>query len=164
MDTSSSAYQVRDGRRLIEFTGRMLGEVSSRRGDAPRWTELRLYRTDGDTYILEKIGRSIVMHMPGCPDIIGDIPRFQDAHPGKDPDNGFEFHVCVPEEYDFTVLLVEEDRYWATITSDPENVVEALYRRKGSARHLTRAALDLLEQIGDSDPELEAVWRVERVI
>ncbi len=156
-------HQVRDGPRLIQFNGSMLGSVTSRRGDAPRWTELRLYKTESSTYVLEKVGRSIVMHMPGCSEILGQIPRFQDAHPGDDPDVGYEYHACVPEEYDFTALLVEEDRYWAVITEDPQMVVEALYRRKGSARHLTRSALDLLAQVGSRDPVLEQAWRVEHI-
>lgn len=125
---------------------------------------MRLYATESGTYILEKVGRSVVTHMPGCAEIIGKLPRFQEAHPGADPDVEFEFHDCVPDEYNFTELLVEEDRYWATITEDPHAVVEALYRKKGLARHLTRSAIDLLQSAGTVDPAVEAAWRVEHIV
>lgn len=156
-------FQVRDGSRLLAFEGEMLGTISSRRGD-PRWTEMTLYRTQKGQYILEKVGCSVMTHMPGCSEIIGNIPRFQVEHPGADPDVGFIYHSCVPEEYDFTSLLVESNRYWATVVNEPEKIVEALYRRRQGARHLPRIGLDLLEQVTESDPSFGDFWRVEHVL
>jgi len=155
-------YQVRDGARLLSFEGELLGTISSRRGD-PRWTEMTLYRTAKGQYILEKVGRSVMMHMPGCSEIIGDIPRFQTEHPGDDPDVGYVYHGCVPEEYDFTRLLVENNRYWATVVDDPEKIVEALYRRRKGTRHMPRIGLDLLEQVSLKDPSFGDSWRVEYI-
>lgn len=155
-------YQVRDGARLLSFEGELLGAVSSRRGD-PRWTEMSLYRTLKGQYVLEKVGRSVMTHVVGCPEILGDIPRFQEAHPGDDPDVGYIFHHCVPEEYDFTALLVEADRYWATVVDDPEKIVEALYRRRQGIRHLPRIGIDLLEQVSQNDPSFGDLWRVEHI-
>ena len=81
-------HQVRDGAtRVIEFDGELLGEApDSDRG--PRWTRLRLYKTDAGVYVLEKAGMSVVVHAPNCPDIIGSLPRFQEVHPGADPADG----------------------------------------------------------------------------
>lgn len=141
----------------------MLGTISSRR-DEPRWTEMSIYRTAGGSYVLEKVGRSVVTHMPGCREILGRIPRFQTAHPGADPDVGFSYHDCVPEEYDFTELLVEEDRYWAVDSKNAEAIVDALYRRRQGTRHMPRIGIDLLEQVSHLDPAFdEAQWRVEHI-
>jgi hypothetical protein len=159
----TDTYQVRDGSRLITFTGQRLGFISSQRDGNPRWTEMSVYKTDGGTYVLEKVGKSLVMHWPGCPDIKGEIPRFQEAHPGDDPDDGYTFHDCVPEEYDFTKLLVEEDRYWSMVADMPERVVEALYRRREGSTHLPRIAMDLLEQVSTSDPAFGLGWRVAQI-
>lgn len=162
METSPVTYQVRDGSRLLTFEGELLGSISSRRDD-PRWTEMAVYRTVGGSYVLEKVGRSVLTHMPGCPEIIGNIPRFQAAHPGDDPDDGYVYHHCVPDIYDFTQLLVEEDRYWAVIAKDPANIVDALYRRRQGTRHLPRIGIELLEQVSEADPQFGAQWRVEHI-
>jgi hypothetical protein len=156
-------YQVRDGPRLITFDGVLLGFVSSQRTGNPRWTEMSIYKTTGGTYVLEKVGRSTVTHMPGCPDIVGKIPRFQEVHAGDDPDVGYQYHTCVPQEYDFTRLLAEEDRYWAMVAEEPARVTEALYRRREGERHLPRISLDLLEVVSRSDPSFGMDWRVERI-
>lgn len=157
-------HQVRDRSRLITFDGTLLAQVSSRATDPQvRWTEMSLYLTDGGSYVLEKVGRSVVVHAPGCTDHSPGIPRFQDAHPGDDPDVGYEYHSCVPEEYDFTTLLVEEDRFWALITEQPEQVVDALYRKQSDARFLPRISVTLLEQASKVDPHLAGAWQVERI-
>lgn len=154
------AQQVRDGARLITFEGMQLGHVSSRRSGVPRWTEMTVWITDGGSYVLEKVGRSVVCHMPGCTDVRSGLPRFQEAHPGDDPDNGYEFHEdCVPMEYDFTRLLVEEDRYWARVTKDPQEIYDALERRKGGVRTLPRICSNLLEQVTDHHPDFGDFWR-----
>lgn len=42
----------------LAFRGRLVGEVSSRRGKVTRWTELRLYRTEDGRYIAEEVGET----------------------------------------------------------------------------------------------------------
>jgi hypothetical protein len=58
--TSSRRWSIRDGARKIEFRGSLLAESSSQRPKKPRWSELKLYRTDGGTYIVERNGRTTV--------------------------------------------------------------------------------------------------------
>ena len=71
-------YEVRDGSRLITFDGVLLGAVSSKRPSSPRWSEYHLYRTEGGVYVLEKVGRSTVVHMsaptPSTPSRLGRCP------------------------------------------------------------------------------------------
>lgn len=157
-----ATHLVRDGSRLLQFDGVLLGAVSSKRETSSRWSEINLYRTEGGSYVMEKVGRSIVTHVPGCSDIIGEIPRFQVEHPGDDPDD-YQYHDCVPEVYDFTRLLSEEDRYWGIIAQEPEEIVEALYRKRDGAKHLTRISLDLLEAVSKVDPAFRSEWRVEHI-
>lgn len=158
--------QVRDGDRLLTFDGRLLASVSSREGDKDRWTEMRVFQTTGGSYILEKVGRSVRLHMPGCVDIIKDLPLFQRTHPGQDPDFGFTWcEKCCPpvgEEYDFTSLLVEEDRYWATIATDPEVIIDALWRKREGYRRLPRISTRLLTALCEVDPSFES-WRTQQV-
>ena len=161
--STADMKQVRDGSRLISFRGKLTAEVSSERPGASRWQELRLFRTDGGSYVLEKVGRSVLTHMPGCPRIIGKLPRFQEAYPGGDPEDGFWYDDCVPETYDFPQLLVEEDRFWAIIAEEPDQIVEALYRKKQGSRQLPRISLDLLEQAAKEDPAIGDAYLVEKI-
>lgn len=160
---TTQTYQVRDGSRLLEFEGKLIASVSSRKPGSTRWTEMWVYITEGGSYVLEKLGQSIVCHMPGCPDAADDLPRFQAENPGDDPDNGYEFHDCVPELYDFPSLLIEEPRYWALVSKQPEEIVEALYRRRYGVRTLPRVAMNLLEQVSAADPNFGDEWRMEKV-
>jgi len=159
--------QVRDGSRLLTFDGELLASISSR--DTPekdRWTDMRVFRTTGGSYVLEKVGRSTRLHMPGCPDIINELPLFQQAHPGEDPEAGYSWcEICSPpvgEEYDFPSLLVEADRYWATISTDPEVIIDALWRKREGYRRLPRISVQLLTALSGVDPAFE-VWQTERV-
>ena len=161
---ADALLQVRDGSRLITFQGTLLGSVSSERQGSPRWTEMSLYLTHGGSYVLEKVGRSVMTHMPGCSRIIGKLPRFQEAHPGDDPEVGYWYDDCVPDEYDFTQMLVEEDRFWAVIAEDPGRVVEALHRKKEGSRQLPRISMDLLDEAGKHDERIRDAYLVERII
>lgn len=167
---SQTHYRVRDGQtRIVEFDGELLGEVSSRRGQGPRWTELRLYRTDAGHYVLEKVGASVVVHAPRCPDMIGSLPRFQAEHPGADPSDG-SWWLCDrcmgtrDAVRDITKLLVETNRHWIIISDNPAEIVDALYRRKNGARSMPRMSLDLLDEAGQHDQAILDSFRAEFVL
>lgn len=156
-------YQVRDGMRLISFSGEVLGESSSRRAGVYRWTDMTLFHTEGGSYVLEKVGRSVMCHDPSCTEV-SNLPRFQVEYPGKDPDiDEFQYHECVPEEYDYTTLLVEENRYWALVTKDPHAVVQALQRWRDGVVTLPRISKALLEEVATTHPEFNQYWQVEHI-
>ena len=46
--------------RLLEFEGVELAKVSTRRGDASRWTEVHIYRDSRGRYVLNNIGETVV--------------------------------------------------------------------------------------------------------
>lgn len=156
-------HQVRNGPRLLTFEGHLLGHVSSKRPGVYRWTDLTLYLTEGGSYVLERVGRSVVTHMPDCGEIRGKLPRFQDAHPGDDPDYGYHYHACVPETYDFTQLLVEEDWYSAITSEEPEKIVDVLEYKKNGTRSLPRLSTSLLEMCCERYPTFGDFWRVDTI-
>lgn len=157
-------YSVRDGTKLLTFDGEILAHISSRRPTSPRWTEMSLYRTQGGTYVFEKIGRSRMVHMLGCNKIIQPLPRFQDIRAGEDPDFGFDFCGCVPEEYDFTQLLSEEDRFSVVVSEDPTAIVESMYKKKSGVRELPQMSASLLDQACANDTQLRAALSTEEHI
>lgn len=50
----------RDGDRSLAFDGILIGEGSSRRGNAPRWFEVKIFRTEGHQYVIGGAGRTII--------------------------------------------------------------------------------------------------------
>jgi hypothetical protein len=149
---NTQRYTVKDGNRIISFDGVLLSEVSSRWGDKVRWSEFALYKAVGDHYVLSKIGRSVLCHMEGCPDTKPGLPRFQTEHIGLDPDDdGFEYCDCVPDEYDYTQLLVERSWNYACLSTDMGDIIHQLFRKKDGSRLVTKIGLSLLEKAAEKD-------------
>jgi hypothetical protein len=160
-----TSFKVRDGReRIIEFDGKQIAEISSERPDSPRWMVMKIYKTNSGTYVLEKIGASRVVHMPGCTEPFDDLPRFQDMNPGEDPFTPawWQCRTCCDVAgvtVDMTALQVEENRYTGFWSDNPQDVIEELYRKKGGARVLQRMAVDLLEEASDADEGIAKAYR-----
>lgn len=153
-------FVVQDGFRRITFNGDLLARASSERPHPRRWTDLTLYRTDGGTYILEKTGSSRVTHIRDCPEVVEDLPRFQETYPGEDPDDAeFEYHDCVPEVYDFPSLLVEKNRHWAQISDNPTSVIKSLMRYRDHSRWLPRLSMQLLERAAELDTGIRQAFQ-----
>lgn len=157
--------EVRDGARVIRFNGDLLAEASSERASSPRWTDKALYRTDAGTYVLAQVGRTRVIHQPGCPKADRGLNRFVDEY-GENIEPSeprWTFHDCVPQEYDLDAVLVERTRYGAFILDSPEAVVDNLYKRTTGVRFLPRLSTDLLDAASKKDPKIEAVFRSELI-
>lgn len=60
--TENVPCEVPDPVENLEFTGRMIGKASTRRGDDPRWTDITIYVTEGGNYVVQKEGVSLVYH------------------------------------------------------------------------------------------------------
>jgi hypothetical protein len=132
-----STIRVRDSAKVIEFQGRLVGEISTETPREPRWLEIQLFKVDDGRYVVHLIGRSVVYHghMSSCnrgiPRRVLDIPS--DAEPCRD---------CRPVRYDLNDLLSEEaealvdmesDRHTAYVCADGEEVLNRL--RVPNRRH-----------------------------
>jgi hypothetical protein len=155
----TTRFTVPDNNRSLTFDGVMLANVSSKRVGVWRWTELRLYLTDTQTYVLERVGASRVTHLPACRETVPNLPRFQEVYPGADPDsNEFDYHSCVTQFYDFPSLLVERDRHWAQIATKPEAVIKAVSRYRAGAQWMPRTSADLLAMAAEVDEGIAAAY------
>jgi hypothetical protein len=152
-------HEVKDGSRTLQFNGRLLGESSSWRRGSTRWIEFKLYKTENGSYILSRVGVSIVFHTPTCPLVKryglkeGDSENLSvDAIPCEE---------CSPS-YDLPIIFPETDRNWAQVSDDPDAVLDALYKYdSGGARYLTNVAQRLLEKASVNDQRIELLYRVE---
>lgn len=154
-------YEVKDGSRTLQFNGRVLGQSSSWRPGSNRWIEFSLYKTENGSYILSRVGVSLVFHGAACP----LVKRYNlvESSTDKLSEDATPCGECSPNR-ELPVIFPEKYRNWAQVSEDPEAVLEALYKYdQGGARYLTNVAQRLLEEASKDDSGIERVYRVEMI-
>jgi hypothetical protein len=154
-------HEVKDGSRTLQFKGKLLSESSSWRRGSARWIEFKLYKTESGSYILSRIGVSLVFHGAACP----LVKRYGLVEVSSDmlADNALPCEECDPN-LSLPVVFPEKYRNWAQVSEDPEAVLEALYKYdQGGARYLTNVAQRLLEEASENDSKIESIYRVEMI-
>lgn len=152
-------HEVKDGSRTLQFNGKLLAESSSWRRGSYRWIEFKLYKTDNGSYVLSRVGVSLIYHGAACPLVkrygLVEMPAKsleKDAVPCEE---------CYPTR-SAVMIFPEKHRYWAQVSDEATPVLDALYKYdQGGARYLTNVAQRLLEDAADIDRGIETVYRVE---
>jgi hypothetical protein len=154
-------YEVKDGARTLQFEGKLLGESTSRRKDSTRWIEFKLYRTESGSYILSRIGVSLVFHGAAC--LLVKKYGLQEVPFVEIDELSLPCEQCEPSE-EVTLVFPEKHRYWAQVSEEPNAVLEALYKYDdGGARYLTNVAQRLLETSSQTDSDIESVYKIELI-
>jgi hypothetical protein len=166
-------YTVRDGDRALTFFGIELAfssSAGSRGGrsrpiDDLRWTEMTVYRTIDDRYVLEMIGRSDVYHRAagagGCLYGTPSLVRFLDSDrrpcttckppAAKDLD---------PDEN----ISVELDRYTTRTVDTAADLVAACHSADNRGyRYLTDVARNVLNDATVKDAALSTAYFTEKI-
>lgn len=150
------AFEVSDGMRTLRFDGTLISTSDSHRHGAQRWVEFSLYRTRGGSYVLSRIGRSLLFHRPDC-----DIVHRNNLEVGAVPPGGAPCDGCRPTPHG-EVVCPERPRFWAVPYPTPEGVLIALHKRDATgAAYLTRVAQRLAERAAEVDPAFARVWHVQ---
>jgi hypothetical protein len=154
-------FEVKDGARTLKFSGELLGKSSSWRRGSTRWIEFELYRTESGSYVLSRIGVSLVFHGAACPLVkrygLKEIQFAQIA------DGSIPCEECYPDE-SADLVFPEKHRYWAQVSEEPDAVLDALYKYdQGGARYLTNVAQRLLEDASELDSKIESIYRIELI-
>lgn len=155
-------FQVKDGSRTLQFNGRLLGESSSWRRGSTRWIEFSLYRTENGSYVLSRVGVSLVFHGAAC----ALVKRYGLSESSSNTllEDSIPCEECNPS-FDLPLVFPEKNRTWAQVSEDPDAVLEALYKYdQGGARYLTHVAQRLLEEASKNDSKIDAVYRVETIL
>lgn len=152
---------VKDGARTLQFNGELLGESSSWRKGSTRWIEFELYKTESGSYVLSRVGVSLVYHGAACPLVkrygLQEI-SFSELVPDSIP-----CEQCYPTE-EVDLVFPEKHRYWAQVSEEPTAVLDALYKYDdGGARYLTNVAQRLLEAASKKDSDIESIYRIELI-
>lgn len=151
-------HQVRDGERVLQFDGDLLAESTSQRRGQTRWIEFKLYRTTAGSYVLSRIGNTVIFHGQGC----SFVSQYR-LKPNAVALNAQPCESCNPS-HDDDNLYPERIRYWAQVMSEPGAVLEALMKYdQDGARYLTLVAQRLLEAAAEVDSRISAAYRTEYV-
>jgi hypothetical protein len=152
-------FEVRDGSRTLQFNGQLLAKSTSWRRDSTRWIEFELYRTESGSYILSRIGASLVFHGASCP----LVTRYglSEIDYNNLAEKAIPCLECDPDE-STTLVFPEKDRFWAQVSDSPAAVLDALYKYDdGGARYLTNVAQRLLDTASKIDNGIFSVYNVE---
>ena len=152
-------YEVKDGNRTLQFNGILLGKSSSKRWDSLRWIEFELYRTESGSYILSRIGVSVVFHGAACP--LVKKYGLQESEFFELTKDAVPCEECEPDE-SLDLIFPEKYRHWAQVSEEPDAVLDALYKYDdGGAKYLTNVAQRLLQQASKEDSAIEKVYKIE---
>lgn len=152
-------FEVKDGNRTLQFKGELLGESSSERRDSTRWIEFKLYRTESGSYILSRVGVSVLYHGAAC--FLVRKYGLDEVSYSTVPDSHVPCEECEPTE-EAELVFPEKNRYWAQVSEEPSAVLDALYKYdNGGARYLTNVAQRLLEQASKNDTKIAKAYRFE---
>ena len=110
-------FQVNDKERVLKFEGVLLAHASSYRRGSPRWVEFDLYRTEGGTYVVSRVGYSNIYHAESCP--IVSKRRHEPAQVATLTESAIPCDVCEPnlamtlDEHAHEMIFPERPLPWA---------------------------------------------------
>jgi len=154
-------YEVKDGSRILRFEGELLGSSTSYRRGSDRWIEFELYKTLNGSYVLSRVGVSLVFHASTC----SLVRRYglSEASPKTLHRDALPCEECDPSR-DLPIVYPEKNRTWTQVSEEPEAVLDSLYKYdSNNTRYLTKVAQRLLEQASEKDSRIEAVYRIETI-
>lgn len=156
--------QVKDGSRILQFDGEMIGTSTSWHRSSPRWVEFKLYKTSGEgRYVLTRVGMSLLYHLPEC-EVVSRNSLHETARSDLDP-NAVGCDVCQPDMINIPIVCPERPRHWAQVCDNPTSVIKALTKFDSAGnQYLTFVAQRLLETASERDGQLSEVYHVETIL
>lgn len=157
-DVQHASFVVPAGNgQMYRFDGELLATSDSRRSGAHRWISFALYRSEGGSYILSRVGHSLLYHRPDC-----EVVKRNDLEIGPAEVGGVACEICTPLPLD--AVCPEKPRYWAAIMKDASSVLRALQRSNGETQYVTKVAARLVEQAAVRDRSIAEAWAVQVVV
>jgi hypothetical protein len=152
-------FNVKDGFRTLQFNGRLLGSSTSKTSGSTRWIEFKLYGTESGSYILSRVGVSLVFHGAAC-SLVKKYSLTEVDAKLIDKD-AIPCDLCGPT-LEVDLLFPEKHRHWAQVSDDPVAVLDALYKYDiNDARYLTNVAHRLLKEASKNDAKIAETYQVE---
>jgi hypothetical protein len=153
-------FSIKDGDRTLQFNGTLLAKSTSERRGAYRWIEFELYKTESGSYILSRVGVSLIYHGAAC----SIVSKYRlNEFPSHDlRKNSVPCEECEPDD-SLDLVFPEKYRYWAQVSDQPGAVLDSLYKYDDSngAYYLTSVAQRLLQQAAKVDSGIAKVYNVQ---
>jgi hypothetical protein len=151
--------EVKDGDRTLQFNGVLLAKSTSERRGAYRWIEFELYQTKSGSYILSRIGVSLIFHGAAC--CLVNKYKLSDSPSYELRSSAIPCEECQPDD-SLDLVFPEKYRHWAQVSDNPDAVLNALYKQDNNgAYYLTSVAQRLLQQAAKVDKDIAEVYNVE---
>lgn len=151
--------EVKDGDRTLQFNGNLLASSSSKRRGSFRWIEFELYKTESGSYILSRIGVSLIYHGAAC-SLVKKYGLQEKSNTTLQID-AVPCEECNPDDM-IDLVFPEKYRHWAQISEKADAVLEALYKYDDNgARYLTGVAQRLMQEAAKVDPRIADVYNYE---
>ena len=153
-------YKVKDGDRTLQFEGTLLAKSTSERRDAYRWIEFELYKTESGSYVLSRIGVSLIFHGAACPMV--KKYKLSEAIASELNQKASPCIECAPD-HSLDLVFPEKYRFWAMVTTDPSAILDSLYKYDEDTDnfYLTSVAQRLIAQASKVDSAIADVYNVE---
>lgn len=158
----TKSFEVKDGSRILKFNGRILGESSSWHRKSNRWIEFTLYKTENGSYVLSRIGVSLIFHGAACDSTEKYI--LVEVSPDDLSDDAIPCSECQPSTH-LPFVFPEKYRYWAQVNESPEVILQSLYKYdRNGMRYLTKVAERLLEDAAYNDQKIDYFYRMSEIV
>lgn len=177
-------HEIKDGRRIIRFTGTPIAQASSERPHAPRFVVLTLYQLPSPppAYVLSRIGHSRVFHTADCHQAARN--RLPFGHETQSPAAAQDLHPCPyciptqpirqedPTPLDFlTQHRFETPRHFGAILPTADELIRLLNHSAHASRtppvspssglyELPWLSRQLLDSAAPHDPALQTAYNV----
>lgn len=154
---SYSRRRVLDRGRILEFDAAVLASGTSRRPGVVRWSELVVYLVSDGSYLISRVGRSVIAHQDGCEEITWRTPRWLDATPEEQQVTRVPCPRCRPRIGSGGIdptLFVESDRTRVMLPQSVDAMLDVLLDGRPSDQ-VPAMILDMLDQLCEADSQLE---------
>lgn len=146
-------YVIRNGVQEMEFLGDMLSHVSTERDDSVRWTEIKIFKTQGGNYVIQTLGVSVVFHAEGsrC------TKKGQELLGSQLPEDAEPCVRCGPlDQGEDRTFIMERNLSRAKVVEDPSRLEEAMvsYDNGRKVYDTSPVAKEALNKAAAKDPAL----------
>lgn len=150
--------RVEDQHQTIEFDGARIGFASTETAETSRWTEIEIFRTASDKYIVHRVGVSLIYHDAAAVCASGSLTDVSDLRKNdNDPCDR-----CRPQPVsqlsDGVRVRRETDRHSSDVVKTPQELIKALsLRRTNGSTYLSAVARDALVDAAGHDTAIAAL-------
>lgn len=159
------SYRLKDKLDDVEFVGEQIAFATTETATSTRWTEVTIYRTIGQQYVIQRVGRSVLYHLhdgvcnTGIPTAYADIPQGDEDLVPCDRCNPPDVDDLEIDE----LVDLELDRYNVDICQADEVATKLQLSRPDGSTFMSQVAGRALAQALAADPALRQSVTVRKV-